>query len=160
MIKQLQAEHRQSNFVKKKYLLSPFSFHKPEFYLAETLPPRAPPYVRLFHFFSRVAKCKNGIVHQTTSTNPVKYQQSLSYYLTIKINVMADFKRRTFLLSSGKQIKLFGNSTAIGKSLEIGEGYAPNIFSCTPEQSVEKSTLTVSNPYKLTAEEMMELADL
>lgn len=68
-------------------------------------------------------------------------------------------KRRTFLLSSGKQIKLFGNSTAIGKSLEIGEGYPPNIFSCTPEQSAEKSTITVSNPYKLTAEEMMELAD-
>ena len=41
---------------------------------------------------------------------------------------MAEFKRKTFLLSTGKQIKLFGNSIAIGKSLEIGEGYAPNIF--------------------------------
>ena len=39
---------------------------------------------------------------------------------------MAEFKRRTLFLSSGKQIKLFGNSIAIGKSLEIGEGYAPN----------------------------------
>jgi len=37
---------------------------------------------------------------------------------------MADLKRRTLLLSSGKHIKLFGNSIAIGKSLEIGEGYA------------------------------------
>ena len=33
------------------------------------------------------------------------------------------------MLSTGKQIKLFGNSMAICKSLEIGEGYAPNIFS-------------------------------
>jgi hypothetical protein len=51
---------------------------------------------------------------------------------------MADFKRRTLLLSSGKQIKLFGNSIAIGKSLEIGEGYAPNIFSCIAEQATTK----------------------
>ncbi|WP_298737868.1 hypothetical protein [uncultured Chitinophaga sp.] len=43
---------------------------------------------------------------------------------------MTDFKRRTLILNSGKQIKLFGNSIAIGKSLQIGEGYAPNIFSC------------------------------
>lgn len=35
---------------------------------------------------------------------------------------MTDFKRRTLFLSTGKQIKLFGNSMAIGKSLEIGEG--------------------------------------
>lgn len=72
---------------------------------------------------------------------------------------MAEFKRRTLILSSGKQIKLFGSSIAIGKSLEIGEGYAPNIFSCTPDQASEKSAATVSNPYKLTPEEMMELAD-
>lgn len=102
IIKQLQAEHRQSNFVKKKYLLSPLSFHKPGFYLAGTLPPRAPPYVRLFHFFSRIAKCKIGIVHQITNTNPVKYQQSLSYYLTIKINVMADFKKKNFPVEQRK----------------------------------------------------------
>jgi len=72
---------------------------------------------------------------------------------------MADFKRRTLLLSNGKQIKLFGNSIAIGKSLEIGEGYAPNIFSCTSDQSKEKSTLTVLNPYQLTSGEVMEVAD-
>ncbi len=42
---------------------------------------------------------------------------------------MADLKRRTLQLSSGKQIKLYGNSVAINKSLEIGEGYAPNILS-------------------------------
>lgn len=73
---------------------------------------------------------------------------------------MAEFKRRTLLLSSGKQIKLFANSIAIGKSLEIGEGYAPNIFSCISNQSDDnKSVLVVSNPQQLTFPEMMELAD-
>ena len=72
---------------------------------------------------------------------------------------MADLKRRTLLLSSGKQIKLFGNSIAIGKSLEIGEGYAPNILSCMSEQAPGKSTGTVNNPHDLSSEEMMELAD-
>src|ERR1700710_1099167 len=72
---------------------------------------------------------------------------------------MAEFKRRTLILSNGKQVKLFGNSIAIGKSLEIGEGYAPNIFSCTQDQSKQKSTLTVLNPYQLTLEELMEVAD-
>jgi hypothetical protein len=71
---------------------------------------------------------------------------------------MADFKRRTLLLSSGKQIKLFGNSMAIGKSLEIGEGYAPNIFSCVNTQA-PKPTASVSNPHDLSKEEIMELAD-
>ena len=42
---------------------------------------------------------------------------------------MAEFKRRTLTLSTGKQIKLYGNSIGIGKSLEVAEGYAPNIFS-------------------------------
>lgn len=71
---------------------------------------------------------------------------------------MADLKRRTLLLSTGKSIKLFGNSVAIGKSLEIGEGYSPNIFSAT-EEPEGKTLAVVSNPYKLTAEEMQELAD-
>ena len=48
---------------------------------------------------------------------------------------------------------------AISKSLEIGEGYAPNIFSYTDEQLDGKNTPSVSNPHKLTPEEMMELAD-
>jgi hypothetical protein len=72
---------------------------------------------------------------------------------------MADFKRRTLLLSTGKQIKLFGNSIAIGKSLEIGEGYAPNIFSYVNEQIAPKPTTDVSNPYNLTVEEILEVAD-
>ncbi len=73
---------------------------------------------------------------------------------------MADFKRRTLLLSSGKQIELFGSSVAIGKSLEIGEGYAPNIFSCISNEAEDNKTiLIVSNPYQLSFIEMMELAD-
>lgn len=72
---------------------------------------------------------------------------------------MAEFKRKTLLLSSGKQIKLFGNSMAIGTSLEIGEGYAPNIFSCISNQAEEKTPGIVSNPHQLNVEEMMELAD-
>ena len=72
---------------------------------------------------------------------------------------MAELKRRTLLLSSGKQIKLFGNSIAIGKSLEIGEGCAPNIFSCSNEHVANKTNALVNNPCALTKEEMMELAD-
>ncbi len=64
---------------------------------------------------------------------------------------MAEFKRRTLVLSTGKQIKLFGTSVAIGKSLEIGEGYAPNIFSSGND--------AVANPHQLTIEELMEIAD-
>ena len=94
---------------------------------------------------------------------------------------MAEFKRRTLYLSTGKQIKLFGNSLAIGRSLEIGEGYAPNIFSLAepvsgeksneesgtePERSKTakekkeaKSNASVTNPHRLTREEIWEIAD-
>jgi len=94
---------------------------------------------------------------------------------------MTDFKRRTLILNSGKQIKLFGNSIAIGKSLQIGEGYAPNIFSCAEQQQTVKSTADVAkvqqdnklaneppqkktvtnmiNPYNLTEAEIFEIAD-
>ena len=72
---------------------------------------------------------------------------------------MADLKRRTLQLSSGKQIKLFGNSVAIGKSLEIGEGCAPNILSLVEEQPDNKIPAGLSNPHRLTVDELMELAD-
>jgi len=72
---------------------------------------------------------------------------------------MADLKRRTLQLSSGKQIKLFGNSVAISKSLEIGEGYAPNILSLIEEQSDGKTPPGLSNPHKLSVDELMDLAD-
>ena len=72
---------------------------------------------------------------------------------------MADLKRRTLQLNSGKQIKLYGNSVAIGKTLEIGEGYAPNILSLIEEQPEDKTSSGVSNPHKLTVDDLMELAD-
>lgn len=72
---------------------------------------------------------------------------------------MAELKRKNLLLSSGKQIKLFGGSVAIGKSLEIGEGYALNIFSCINNQREDRTPGVVSNPHHLNFEEMMELAD-
>jgi hypothetical protein len=72
---------------------------------------------------------------------------------------MAEFKRRKLVLSSGKQVKLFGNSMAISPNLEIGEGYTPNIFSSIEAEESEKPTPTVSNPQKLTLEDLQELAD-
>ncbi|HET6256224.1 MAG TPA: hypothetical protein VFE32_19255 [Puia sp.] len=72
---------------------------------------------------------------------------------------MADLKRRTLFLNSGKQIKLFGNSVAIGKTLEIGEGYAPNILSLIEEQPDGKAPGGLSNPHNLTVDELMDLAD-
>lgn len=94
---------------------------------------------------------------------------------------MAELKRRTLILVSGKQIKLYGSSMAIGASLEIGEGSAPNIFSfleqqpeekishenaSTPvdgkqakENSVNRTATLIINPYRLTANDLMEIAD-
>ena len=72
---------------------------------------------------------------------------------------MADLKRRTLQLSSGKQVKLFGNSVAISKSLEIGEGYAPNILSLVEAQPDNKIPAGLSNLHRLTVDDLMELAD-
>ena len=94
---------------------------------------------------------------------------------------MTDFKRRTLTLTTGKQIKMYGNSMAIGSSLEIGEGSAPNIFSFIEQQpeektastvavsatddklpkekSVKKTSATVLNPHLLTATDVLEIAD-
>ncbi len=94
---------------------------------------------------------------------------------------MAELKRRTLTLVSGKQIKLYGSSMAIGASLEIGEGSAPNIFSFLEQQPEEKishentlipvdgkaakenpvnrTATLIMNPYRLTANDLMEIAD-
>lgn len=72
---------------------------------------------------------------------------------------MAEMKRRTILFSSGRQLKLFGNSIGIGKTLEIGESYTPNILSANPVDVSEEDPTTVHNPHRLTREEIMELAD-
>jgi len=73
---------------------------------------------------------------------------------------MADLKKRVLSLSTGKTIKLWGNSIAISKSLEIGEGYAPNMYAYVVPQASDKATPTVLNPHGLTKEEMLELADM
>lgn len=94
---------------------------------------------------------------------------------------MADIKRRTLTLIGGKQIKLYGNSMAIGSSLEVGEGAAPNILSFMEQSGDEKSDgimphftaenkpkkakpvpkpiATVLNPHRLTVMEILEMAD-
>lgn len=72
---------------------------------------------------------------------------------------MAELKRKTLSFESGRQIKLYGSSIAIGRTGEIGEGYAPNILSRNMDDTAGKGTATVGNPYHLTREEVMELAD-
>lgn len=71
---------------------------------------------------------------------------------------MADLKKRILSFNNGKSVKLWGNSIAIGKSLELGEGYAPNLFAFNPGEGSDKAA-TVANPHKLTQDELLELAD-
>jgi hypothetical protein len=76
---------------------------------------------------------------------------------------MAHLKRKTLTLSTGKQIKMYGISIGISNSLEIGEGYTPNIFSAAPEhltaKTQEKASAPNANPYQLSSDELQELAD-
>lgn len=72
---------------------------------------------------------------------------------------MAEFKRKTLTFSSGKQLKLYGNSIAISKSLEIGEGLVPNIFSLMEDSGPGEKAGKVNNNYNLSREDFMELAD-
>lgn len=73
---------------------------------------------------------------------------------------MAELKKRLLKLNSGRQIKLYGASIGISNTLEIGEGYAPNLFALNAETNTDKSTASnVHNPNRFTAEELMELAD-
>ena len=70
---------------------------------------------------------------------------------------MADYKKNTLALSTGRQIKLFGSCIGIGKSLEIAEAYAPNILAIV--QGAKAGQTEVQNPLGLTAEEIHEIAD-
>lgn len=72
---------------------------------------------------------------------------------------MAEFKRRMLTFNSGKQLKLHGNSIAISRSLEIGEGLVPNIFSLMEETGPGEKTGKVNNTYNLSPEDLMEVAD-
>lgn len=71
---------------------------------------------------------------------------------------MAVFKRKTLLLSSGRQIKMYGSSIAISRTLEIGEGYAPNILSLPLDGNGDQEA--VMNPHRLSAEDVVEVAHL
>lgn len=73
---------------------------------------------------------------------------------------MTELKKRTLKLSTGRQVKLYGTSIGISNTLEIGEGYAPNLLALNPAARTDKSTsMQVHNPNRFTAEELMELAD-
>lgn len=50
-------------------------------------------------------------------------------------------------------------SLAIGRNLEIGEGYAPNFFAAIEAQPENKIPSGVSNPHHFTVEELMEISD-
>ncbi|QES88724.1 hypothetical protein [Rhizosphaericola mali] len=86
---------------------------------------------------------------------------------------MADIKRRILGFSTGKQIKLYGNSLSIGNDLQIGEGGAPNLLSfqeavmnknlssSKEEESkteVKKKAMVI-NSNNFSKEEIFELAD-
>lgn len=70
---------------------------------------------------------------------------------------MAELKRQIFTFSTGKQIKLYGTGFGLTRTLEISEASAPNIFWMI--EGDEGGKPTISNPRKLTPEEIMELAD-
>lgn len=69
---------------------------------------------------------------------------------------MAEFKRRTLKFSTGKQVTLYGNSISIGRTLEVGEGNIPNILALPIDPGTDGK---IQNPQRLTADEVMELAD-
>lgn len=78
----------------------------------------------------------------------------------LNIKIMAELKKSTLRLSTGRQVKLYGVSIGISDSLEIGEGYAPNLLALNTEVKTDKTTAShVHNPNHFTADELMELAD-
>ena len=72
---------------------------------------------------------------------------------------MAEIKRKTLLLSSGKQIKLTGTGLSIAKNLHVSEGYVPYVFSCEQEQRENNTGSIILNPHKLSADEIYDMAD-
>jgi hypothetical protein len=73
---------------------------------------------------------------------------------------MAVIKKRTLILSNGKQIKLQGITLCIANSLEVGEGFTRNLLFFDPNQVKDAAAaVEVANPYHLTQDELMEVAD-
>ena len=72
---------------------------------------------------------------------------------------MATMKKRALTLSSGKSIKMNGNSISITASLEVGEGFTTNVFGLLETSDGERNKPLLSNPFALTVEEIIEIAD-
>lgn len=71
---------------------------------------------------------------------------------------MAELKRQTFQFSTGKQIKINGTGIGITRCLEVGE-VTPTIFRLDDGKVDGKPVNEISNPFQLTKEELLELAD-
>lgn len=71
---------------------------------------------------------------------------------------MAELKRQTFQFSTGKQIKINGTGIGITRCLEVGE-VTPTLFCLNDGKIDGKSVNEISNPFNLTKEELLELAD-
>ncbi|MGE7775243.1 hypothetical protein ACQKLP_10995 [Chitinophaga sp. NPDC101104] len=72
---------------------------------------------------------------------------------------MAQFKRKSLMLSSGKQIKMTGTALCILPSLEIGEGFTNNIFGVNEAIGEnQKAIVTLTNPYQLSPADVQEIA--
>ncbi|MVT07736.1 hypothetical protein [Chitinophaga tropicalis] len=72
---------------------------------------------------------------------------------------MAVIKKRVLQLSTGKQVKLSGMTLCITSFLEVGEGFTRNILYSDEDRPKEASPSPVANPYGLTQDEIMEMAD-
>lgn len=72
---------------------------------------------------------------------------------------MAELKRKNLVFQNGKQLKLYGNSFSISRNLEIGEGAVPHIFCEGQDMISGKNNAVVKNPFQLSQDELMELAD-
>ncbi|WP_346319371.1 hypothetical protein [Chitinophaga sp. YIM B06452] len=72
---------------------------------------------------------------------------------------MAILKNNTLVLQTGKQIKLMGETIAIGPTLEIGEGYSPRLLFFDPDSAYDSDISPVSNSYSFTEEEIVEVLD-
>jgi hypothetical protein len=72
---------------------------------------------------------------------------------------MATIKKNTLLLSSGRRIKLSGDSLSIGPTLEVGNGYTFGIFAFNRDSEYAADLSPVTNPLNFNQEELLEIAD-
>lgn len=72
---------------------------------------------------------------------------------------MATQKKRTLVLSSNRVIKMAGNSITITPTLEVGEGFTTSILGLVEIPEGDKVKRSVANPFGLTPEDIIEMAD-